>query len=47
MLKTLVLQFTDVFNKDLSAYIEKNVTFPNSMVDRITPATQPDDLKFL
>ena len=26
---------------------EKNVTFPNSMVDRITPAVTPDDVKRL
>lgn len=29
---------------DLAAWVEANVTFPNSMVDRITPATRPDDI---
>lgn len=29
---------------DLAAWVEENVTFPNSMVDRITPATRPDDI---
>lgn len=28
----------------LAAWVEENVTFPNSMVDRITPATRPDDI---
>lgn len=29
---------------DLAAWVEVNVTFPNSMVDRITPATRPHDV---
>lgn len=29
---------------ELAAWVEENVTFPNSMVDRITPATLPDDI---
>jgi mannitol 2-dehydrogenase len=32
---------------ELAAWVEQNVTFPNSMVDRITPATTPDDVKRL
>lgn len=31
----------------LAEWAEKNVTFPNSMVDRITPATRPDDVERL
>lgn len=31
----------------LADWVEKNVTFPNSMVDRITPATKPEDIKRL
>jgi mannitol 2-dehydrogenase len=31
----------------LPAWVEKNCTFPNSMVDRITPATAPDDREWL
>ena len=31
-------------DEELAAWVEKNVTFPNSMVDRITPATRPDDI---
>ena len=30
-------------NAELAAWIETNVSFPNSMVDRITPATTPAD----
>ncbi len=29
---------------ELAAWAEKNVSYPNSMVDRITPATTPDDI---
>lgn len=32
---------------ELASWAEKNVTFPNSMVDRITPATSADDRKRL
>jgi mannitol 2-dehydrogenase len=31
----------------LPGWVEENCTFPNSMVDRITPATAPDDLDWL
>jgi mannitol 2-dehydrogenase len=31
----------------LPAWIEEHCAFPNSMVDRITPATSPDDLDWL
>ncbi|MFR9523487.1 MAG: mannitol dehydrogenase family protein [Rikenellaceae bacterium] len=30
---------------ELAAWVETNVTFPNSMVDRITPATTPADVE--
>lgn len=32
---------------DLATWADQNVTFPNSMVDRITPATRPDDVERL
>ena len=38
---TSFIQAQDV---ELAKWMEKNVTFPNSMVDRITPATRPDDI---
>ncbi len=39
--------FIEAQDKDLFAWLKKNVTFPNSMVDRITPATKPEDIKRL
>lgn len=42
--------FTSFFKAQdptLAAWVEKNVTFPNSMVDRITPATHPADVERL
>lgn len=39
--------FTTFFraqDAELAAWVEENVTFPNSMVDRITPATRPEDI---
>lgn len=42
--------FTSFFSAqdpELAAWVEKNVTFPNSMVDRITPATLPADVERL
>lgn len=35
------------FNKNLASWIEANVRFPNSMVDRITPMTTPEDIDWL
>lgn len=39
--------FIEAQDKDLFAWLKENVTFPNSMVDRITPATKPEDIKRL
>lgn len=36
--------FIEAQDKELAAWLADNVTFPNSMVDRITPATRPDDV---
>ncbi|WP_250035147.1 mannitol dehydrogenase family protein [Paractinoplanes maris] len=35
--------FASLRDPDLGAYVEENVRFPNSMVDRITPVTTDDD----
>ncbi|MBM2620222.1 mannitol dehydrogenase family protein [Actinoplanes sp. LDG1-06] len=35
--------FAALRDSDLAAYVEGNVLFPNSMVDRITPVTTDDD----
>ncbi|WP_294471873.1 mannitol dehydrogenase family protein [uncultured Bacteroides sp.] len=36
--------FIEAQDAELAAWVAQNVTFPNSMVDRITPATRPDDI---
>lgn len=36
--------FVRAQDSELAAWMEENVTFPNSMVDRITPATRPEDV---
>lgn len=38
------MSFVEAQDAELAAWMEENVTFPNSMVDRITPATRPDDI---
>ena len=35
--RTAVLSFAEALDESLAAWIQRNVTFPNSMVDRITP----------
>lgn len=39
--------FIEAQDKELYEWLLDNVTFPNSMVDRITPATKPEDVKRL
>lgn len=41
------ITFFKAQDSDLAQWAEKNVTFPNSMVDRITPATLPADIERL
>jgi mannitol 2-dehydrogenase len=36
--------FIEAQDKNLAEWVKTNVTFPNSMVDRITPATSPEDV---
>lgn len=36
--------FIQAQDAELATWVAENVTFPNSMVDRITPATRPDDI---
>ncbi|GBQ62724.1 NADPH-dependent L-sorbose reductase [Ameyamaea chiangmaiensis NBRC 103196] len=40
--KTAFVGFARVLDADLAAWIEQNVTFPNAMVDRITPTVTPE-----
>lgn len=37
------VSFFEAQDPELAAWVAANVTFPNSMVDRITPAVRPDD----
>jgi mannitol 2-dehydrogenase len=41
--RTALLAFAAMRSNDLGTWIEANVAFPNSMVDRITPRTTEDD----
>lgn len=43
VLKTCLLNFLYAYNPELCDWAEKNILFPNSMVDRITPATREED----
>jgi len=40
----IVRAFADARESGLAAWIDANVTFPSTMVDRIVPATQPSDV---
>ncbi len=41
------MAFFEAYNPRLAEWARENVTFPNSMVDRITPATLPADVQRL
>lgn len=41
--KNVILELAGSRSSDLARWIEDNGSFPNTMVDRITPATQPGD----
>ncbi|MFI3261381.1 MAG: mannitol dehydrogenase family protein [Rikenellaceae bacterium] len=43
--KRVFTAFIEKQDAELGAWVKENVTFPNSMVDRITPATTPDDIE--
>ncbi|QNL51777.1 mannitol dehydrogenase family protein [Olivibacter sp. SDN3] len=45
--KKAFLSFMEAQDKELASWVATNVTFPNSMVDRITPATTLEDIKRL
>ncbi len=47
VIKKVLLGFAGLRNQALAHWIESNVTFPSSMVDRITPATTPADVAFV
>jgi mannitol 2-dehydrogenase len=43
--KRLILQFAEKIDNSLAQWIGENVSFPNAMVDRITPITTPEIVK--
>ncbi|PHI20790.1 mannitol dehydrogenase [Lewinellaceae bacterium SD302] len=47
MLRKMLLSFAEAQDADLAKWIAREVSFPNSMVDRITPMTTPEDIEIL
>jgi len=45
--REMLLAFAKKQDAELANWIADNVTFPNTMVDRITPATTPTDIAYL
>lgn len=45
--KKMLLSFLSAQDNDLAAWVEKEVAFPNSMVDRITPVTTDAEINYL
>jgi len=43
----MVLTYISLAEPELVDWVKANVSFPNSMVDRITPVTRPTDIDFL
>lgn len=47
VLKSMLLAYVNIADSEFANWIEQNVSFPNSMVDRITPATTQEDKDIL
>ena len=47
MARKMLLTFAEAQDADLAKWIAQEVSFPNSMVDRITPVTTPADIETL
>ncbi|MDT7858382.1 mannitol dehydrogenase family protein [Rubrivirga sp. S365] len=45
--RRMLLAFAAHRDADLAEWIGREVTFPNTMVDRITPVTDPSDIRFV
>ena len=43
--KKMLYAYLDEADPDLKEWVEKNISFPNSMVDRITPVTTPAEIE--
>ena len=46
-LSKIIVQFAQKIDQALASWISENVSFPNTMVDRIVPATTDEDIKEL
>jgi fructuronate reductase len=46
-LSKIIVQFAQHIDQGLASWISENVSFPNTMVDRIVPATTDEDIKEL
>ncbi|QEH93446.1 mannitol dehydrogenase family protein [Dermacoccus abyssi] len=42
--RKMITAFAELKDPEIAAYMRENVEFPNSMVDRITPVTAPEDI---
>lgn len=47
VLREAVISLASLQDKELATWIEANATFPNTMVDRITPVTKPEDIAYI
>jgi fructuronate reductase len=47
IIKQCVLQFASKISSQLADWIERNVTFPSTVIDRIVPATTENDIALL
>ncbi|MEG3879805.1 mannitol dehydrogenase family protein [Microcoleus sp. herbarium7] len=45
--RKMLATFAQMRDRELAAWIDQNVAFPNCMVDRITPLTTPEDIKMV
>ncbi|MBO1256074.1 mannitol dehydrogenase family protein [Alteromonas sp. 5E99-2] len=45
--KKMTIAYAMKVDNELAKWIESSVSFPNAMVDRITPATTPEDIAYL
>lgn len=47
MLRNCIYEFISIKYPQILDWVKENINFPNTMVDRITPATSPQDIKEL
>lgn len=45
--RKILIAYARELDSDLALWIEREVSFPNAMVDRITPVTTPADIEYL